>query len=148
MSYCFRAPKKYYRLSESLPCLVGTISKGPAQYTLAYIYEEKISVATNDETISIPAAKKKRLGKKEKGTAWENFYGWKSALTLAAAVKKMKPKLAKSAEAVKEQEKLIGSLGEGVGQHVREKEDARLKDLLSHQRLYEESLARFEQLKL
>ncbi|KAF2163967.1 hypothetical protein M409DRAFT_25741 [Zasmidium cellare ATCC 36951] len=65
-----------------------------------------------------------------------------------AEIKKIKPKLTKSSDAVKEQEKLIGTLGEGVGEHIREKEDARLKDLLTEQRLFEESLARLEQLKL
>ncbi|KJY00225.1 valyl-trna synthetase like protein [Zymoseptoria brevis] len=61
---------------------------------------------------------------------------------------KTKPKLAKTADAVSEQEKLIGTLREDVGEEVRRKEDQRLKDLLSEQKLYEESLARFEEMKL
>ncbi|USW54204.1 Putative aminoacyl-tRNA synthetase, class I, valine-tRNA ligase [Septoria linicola] len=63
-------------------------------------------------------------------------------------IKKTHPKMQKASEAVKEQEKLIGGLSEGVSKEVREKENGRLKDAESELRLYEESLAAFEQLKL
>ncbi len=65
-----------------------------------------------------------------------------------AEIKRIKPKVAKAADAVKEQEKLIGSLGESVREDVRKKEEENLKAFLSEQRAYEESLARFEEMKL
>ena len=63
-------------------------------------------------------------------------------------IKKLQPKLEKTADAVKEQEKTIGSLGDKVRKEVRETEDGKLRDLLNEQRMYEESLARFETMKL
>ncbi|GIZ43737.1 hypothetical protein CKM354_000695400 [Cercospora kikuchii] len=63
-------------------------------------------------------------------------------------IKKTHPKMQKASEAVKEQEKLIGSLSEGVSKEVREKENSRLKDAESELRLYEESLSALEKLKL
>lgn len=65
-----------------------------------------------------------------------------------AEIKKTKPKMAKVADAVREQEKLIGNLGEKVSEEVKHKEQENLRNLLSEQRAYEESLARFEQMKL
>ncbi|KAK5112485.1 hypothetical protein LTR62_004242 [Meristemomyces frigidus] len=65
-----------------------------------------------------------------------------------AEIKRIKPRMAKAADAVREQEKLIRALGEKVSREVREKEEVGLKDLLTEQRLYEESLARFEEMKL
>ena len=65
-----------------------------------------------------------------------------------AEIKKVQPKMNKASDAVKEQEKLIGNLGAGVGDEIRQKEKGRLTDLLSEQRAYEESLARFEEMKL
>jgi valyl-tRNA synthetase len=66
----------------------------------------------------------------------------------AKEINRTKPKLEKSAKEVNEQEKLIGSLGETVGKEVKDKEQKRLEDLLSEQRLFEECLARFEEMKL
>jgi len=63
-------------------------------------------------------------------------------------IKKLKTKMTKAADAVKEQERLIGNLAEKVSDEVREKEQANLKDLLNEQRLFEDSLARFEAMKL
>ena len=63
-------------------------------------------------------------------------------------VKKVQTKLSRTADGVKEQEKLIASLGANVGAEVRAKEDARLKNLTTEQRTYEESIARFQQMKL
>ena len=61
---------------------------------------------------------------------------------------KVKPKLAKAADAVKEQERVIGALGDKVREDVKKLEDKKLKDLLSEQRMLEESLTRFEEMKL
>lgn len=63
-------------------------------------------------------------------------------------VNKIKPKLAKAADGVKEQERVIGTLGDKVRDDVKKLEEVKLKDLLSEQRMYEESLTRFEELKL
>lgn len=63
-------------------------------------------------------------------------------------IKKNQGKLEKAAGAIKEQEKLMGSLGEKVGEQVRQIEDRKLKDLLAEQRMYQESLEAFEQMKL
>lgn len=65
-----------------------------------------------------------------------------------AEIKKAHPKMQKTSDAVKEQEKQIAALAPNVAQEVRQKEEARLQDLLSEQRIYEESLARFEEMKL
>ena len=56
--------------------------------------------------------------------------------------------MANAADAVKEQEKLIRNLGDKVSEEVRKKELDTLNDILSEQRAYEESLARFEEMKL
>ncbi|KAK0259952.1 hypothetical protein LTR91_000497 [Friedmanniomyces endolithicus] len=63
-------------------------------------------------------------------------------------IKRTKPKMAKAAEAVKEQEKILRGLGEKVSAEVRRKEEGELRDLLSEQRAYEEALARFDGLKV
>lgn len=63
-------------------------------------------------------------------------------------IARIKPKMAKAADAVKNQEQTIAALGESVRGEVRDNEDRKLKDLLSEQRLYEESMTRFEELKL
>lgn len=63
-------------------------------------------------------------------------------------IKRMKPKMAKAADAVNKQEELIQSLGEKAAEEVRQKEQEHLKSLLSEQRAYEESMARFETMKL
>lgn len=63
-------------------------------------------------------------------------------------IKKTQPKMQKASEAVKEQERLIGTLSDGVSKDVRSKEEERLKDAESELRLYEESLASFQKLKL
>jgi valyl-tRNA synthetase len=64
-------------------------------------------------------------------------------------IEKIKPKLQKSADAVREQEKVLKTLHGGkVGKEVREGEERRLQDLLSEQRVFEESLQAFEGMKL
>ena len=63
-------------------------------------------------------------------------------------IKKSQGKLEKAASAIKEQEKLIGGLGEKVGSEVRETEERKLRDLLAEQRMYQESLEAFEGMKL
>ena len=63
-------------------------------------------------------------------------------------INKIKPKIAKAADAVKEQERVISSLGDKVSDTVKKLEEKKLKDRLSEQRMYEESLAKFEELKL
>ncbi|KAI7255738.1 valyl-tRNA synthetase-like protein [Hortaea werneckii] len=63
-------------------------------------------------------------------------------------IQKMKPKMTKAADAVKQQQTVLGSLSQQVSEEVRKKEELHLKDLQSEQRMYEESLARFEQMKL
>ncbi|KAK4890586.1 hypothetical protein LTR27_010748 [Elasticomyces elasticus] len=65
-----------------------------------------------------------------------------------AEIKRMKPKLTKAGDAVKEQEKLIQGLGEKVSDEVRGKEQRYLKDMMSEQRAYEDALARFEAMKI
>ena len=54
----------------------------------------------------------------------------------------------KTAGAVKEQEKLISTLGDKVGAEVKALEDQKLHDLLTEQKLFEQSIERFEQMKL
>ncbi|KAK3675677.1 hypothetical protein LTR78_004318 [Recurvomyces mirabilis] len=76
------------------------------------------------------------------------FLALKGDVEPEAEIKKIQPKMAKVADAVKEQEKLIQGLGEKVSGEIRGKEQGHLKDLLSEQRAYEESLARFEEMKL
>ncbi|KXS96898.1 hypothetical protein AC578_6221 [Pseudocercospora eumusae] len=66
----------------------------------------------------------------------------------AAEIKKQKPKLEETAKAVQEQQKLISELAPGVSEEIKAKADARLKDLFSEQKAYEDSLARFEKMKL
>ncbi|KAK3067417.1 hypothetical protein LTR53_015739, partial [Teratosphaeriaceae sp. CCFEE 6253] len=61
-----------------------------------------------------------------------------------AEAKKMRVKLAKAAEGVKEQEKMIQGLGEGVPEEIRKKEEGYLRDAVGERRAYEEALARFE----
>jgi valyl-tRNA synthetase len=61
---------------------------------------------------------------------------------------KLKPKLQAAAAAVKEQEKLLSTLSDKVGQDVRAMEESRLNDMLSEQKVYEETIQRFEQMKL
>ena len=63
-------------------------------------------------------------------------------------VKKLKPKMQKTADAVKEQQRLISSLGEKVSDEVKKTEERKLNDLLSEQRLFQHSLEKFEQLNL
>ena len=65
-----------------------------------------------------------------------------------AEMEKTKPKVAKAAEAVREQEKLLGNLGDKVGEEIRAKEGLYLKNLRSEQRAYEESLKRFEEMRI
>nr|POE49579.1 valine--trna ligase, mitochondrial [Quercus suber]POF20073.1 valine--trna ligase, mitochondrial [Quercus suber] len=65
-----------------------------------------------------------------------------------AEIKRIKPKMAKAATAVKDQERLIAGLSDRASEDIHRKEQENLKNLLSEQRAYEESLARFEQLKL
>ncbi|WPH02442.1 Hypothetical protein R9X50_00530600 [Acrodontium crateriforme] len=76
------------------------------------------------------------------------FVELKGTVDPAAEIKKIQPKMAKAAEAVKAQHTLIGTLSDKVSDEVRQKEEANLKNLQSEQRAYEDSLARFEQLKL
>jgi valyl-tRNA synthetase len=54
----------------------------------------------------------------------------------------------KTAAAVKEQQKLIGTLGDKVGAEVKALEDQKLHDLLTEQKVFEQSIERFVQLKL
>jgi valyl-tRNA synthetase len=49
---------------------------------------------------------------------------------------------------VRAQEKEITSLGADVAGEVREKSEARLRDVRNEQRMFEESIVRFETLKL
>ncbi|KAF1818126.1 uncharacterized protein K489DRAFT_328184 [Dissoconium aciculare CBS 342.82] len=65
-----------------------------------------------------------------------------------AEIKRTKAKLAKAVDAVRAQEKEITSLGADVAGEVREKSEARLRDVRNEQRMFEESIARFETLKL
>ena len=58
------------------------------------------------------------------------------------------PKMQKTAAAVKEQQKLIGTLGDKVGAEVKALEDQKLHDLLTEQKVFEQSIERFEQMKL
>lgn len=76
------------------------------------------------------------------------FLQIKDKVDAGAEVDKIKPKMQKAADAVKEQERLIGSLGEKVSEEVRQREQENLRNALSEQRAYEESLARFEEMKL
>ncbi len=63
-------------------------------------------------------------------------------------IMKVKPKLQKTAGAVREQEKLIGTLGDKVGADIKATEERKLQDLLSEQKVFEQSIERFEQMKL
>ena len=63
-------------------------------------------------------------------------------------VQRLRPKLEASAKAVSEQQKLIGNLGDKVAQEVKRLEDRKLKDMLSEQAVYQESLEKFTELKL
>ncbi|KAK3708441.1 hypothetical protein LTR37_011537 [Vermiconidia calcicola] len=63
-------------------------------------------------------------------------------------ITKLKPKLEKTADGIKEQERVIGSLSDKVSKEVKQLEEHKLKDLLSEQRMYQASLEKFEQLKL
>ena len=63
-------------------------------------------------------------------------------------IEKTKPKMQKTAAAVKEQQKLIGTLGDKVGAEVKALEDQKLHDLLTEQKVFEQSIERFEQMKL
>jgi valyl-tRNA synthetase len=65
-----------------------------------------------------------------------------------AEIKRTKAKLAKAVDAVRAQEKEITSLGADVAGEVREKSEARLRDVRNEQRMFEESIVRFETLKL
>ena len=65
-----------------------------------------------------------------------------------AEMEKMRPKVAKAVEAVREQEKLLGNLGEKVGEEIRVKEGLVLENLRGEQRAYEESLKRFEEMRI
>ena len=65
-----------------------------------------------------------------------------------AEIKKTQPKLAKAADTVKDQEKLISALGEKVSEAVRTKEQGHLRNMKSVQRAYEECIARFEAMKV
>lgn len=76
------------------------------------------------------------------------FLELKGKVDADAEIKKIKPKMAKAAEEVKKQEKLIHDLGEKVSEEVKRKEKDNLRDMLGEQRAYEESLARFEEMKL
>lgn len=75
------------------------------------------------------------------------FLELKGKVDPAAEIKKTKPKMEKASEEVKAQEKLLGTL-QNVSPSVREKEEVRLRDLMSCQRVYEETMARFETMKL
>jgi valyl-tRNA synthetase len=63
-------------------------------------------------------------------------------------IEKTKPKMQKTAAAVKEQQKLIGTLGDKVAAEVKALEDQKLHDLLTEQKVFEQSIERFEQMKL
>ncbi|QIW95421.1 hypothetical protein AMS68_000939 [Peltaster fructicola] len=65
-----------------------------------------------------------------------------------AEIKKIQAKLTKAADGVKEQERVIGTLGDMVGEQIRASEQRKLKDWESMQRILEANLARFEQMKL
>jgi len=63
-------------------------------------------------------------------------------------IDRIKPKMQKAADGVKEQEKLLQTLGDKVGKEVKDLEEKKLQDLLSEQKVYEKSLEAFEKLKL
>ncbi|KAK3713210.1 hypothetical protein LTR37_008643 [Vermiconidia calcicola] len=63
-------------------------------------------------------------------------------------ITKLKPKLEKTADGIKEQERVLGSLSDKASKEVKQLEEHKLKDLLNEQRMYQASLEKFEQLKL
>ena len=63
-------------------------------------------------------------------------------------IKRAQGKLSKTVDAVRAQEKEIAGFGADVGAEVRQKAEARLQDVQSEQSRYEESLARFQAMKL
>ena len=76
------------------------------------------------------------------------FLELKGKVDPEAEVMKAKAKMEKASATVKEQERVISTLGEKVSEQVKQSEQSKLKDRLSEQRVFEESIARFEQMKL
>lgn len=63
-------------------------------------------------------------------------------------IKKLQLKMQKSADAVKDQQRVMNSLGEKVREEVRGIEERKLRDRLAEQGMYERSLERFERMRL
>ncbi|KAK3054361.1 hypothetical protein LTR09_004629 [Extremus antarcticus] len=63
-------------------------------------------------------------------------------------VQRLKPKLEATAKSVSEQERVIKSLSEKVGEDVRRIEERKLRDLLNEQEVFQTSLEKFEEMKL
>ena len=76
------------------------------------------------------------------------FLDLKSKAEPEKEIGKLKPKIGKTSDAIKEQQRVLGTLGEKVSAHVRGLEEGKLRDLRSEMRMYEESLEKFEELKL
>jgi valyl-tRNA synthetase len=76
------------------------------------------------------------------------FLQLKGKVDAGREIDKLKPKIEKTADAIKEQEKSMASLGEKVSEKVKESEKEKLDDLLSEQRMYREALERFTEMKL
>ncbi|KAK5172355.1 uncharacterized protein LTR77_003994 [Saxophila tyrrhenica] len=63
-------------------------------------------------------------------------------------IQRLKPKLEATAKGVSEQERVLGSLGEKVRGEVRKEEERKLQELLDEQKVYQQSLEKFEEMKL
>lgn len=105
-------------------------------------YLSELTVLKVDEPLPAPAAAY------PVSSAAAVFLELQGSVDAGKEIEKVKPKLQKTAGAVKEQEKLISTLGDKVGAEVKALEDQKLHDLLTEQKLFEQSIERFEQMKL
>jgi valyl-tRNA synthetase len=121
----------------------ATASKEAASIkVLSGKYLSELTVLKANETIPVPAAAYPVSG------SVAVFLEIPGDVDAGREIEKAKPKLQKTAGAVREQQKLISTLGDKVGDEVKALEDQKLRDLLSEQKVFEQSIERFEQMKL
>lgn len=121
----------------------ATASKEAASIkVLSGKYLSELTVLKANEPLPVPAAAY------PVSSSVAVFLEIQGSVDAGREIVRVKPKLQKTAGAVEEQEKLIGTLGDKVSDEVKALEDRRLRDLLSEQRVFEQSIERFEQMKL
>lgn len=121
----------------------ATASKEAASIkVLSGKYVSELTVLKANEAPSVPAAVY------PVSSSVAVFLELQGSVDASREIEKAKPKMQKTAKAVEEQQKLINTLGDKVGAEVKALEEQKLHDLRTEQKVFEQSIERFEQLKL